>query len=119
MFTATAQPEDLPGPAGSPNPADGAAGLGLDTDVEWAAGAQTDSHDVYFGTAYPLGAGEYRGNQQGTIYDPGPLTVDTTYYWRVDEVNAAGSMPGCTWSFTTAGEAPEVIHSDGFESDGN
>jgi hypothetical protein len=118
-FTATAQAEDLPGPAGSPNPADGAAGLGLDADVEWTADPEADSHDVYFGTAYPLGASEYRGNQQGTAYDPGPLTVDTTYYWRVDEVNAEGSMPGCTWSFTTQGAAPEVIHSDGFESDGN
>jgi hypothetical protein len=42
--------------------------------------------------------------------------VDTTYYWRVDEVNDEGSIPGCTWSFTTQGEPPEVIQSSGFES---
>jgi hypothetical protein len=119
VFEAAAQPQDLPGPAGSPNPADGASGLGLDTDIEWTAGPQTDSHEVYFGTAIPLGAGEYRGSQPGTGYDPGPLTVDTIYYWRVDEVNADGNMPGCTWSFTTQGEPPEIIHSSGFESGGN
>jgi len=119
VFEAAAQPQDLPGPATNPNPADGAAALGLHTDIDWAAGSQTNSHDVYFGTAFPLGDGEYRGNQPGTVYDPGPLTPDTTYHWRVDEVNAEGSMPGCTWSFTTQGEPPEIIHVSGFESDGN
>jgi hypothetical protein len=119
VFEAAAQPQDLPGPAGSPSPTDGAAGLGLHTDIEWTAGPQTDSHAVYFGTANPLGASEFRGNQPGTVYDPGPLAVATTYYWRVDEVNAEGPLRGCTWSFTTQGEPPEIIHSSGFESGGN
>ena len=115
VFEAGGQPEDLPGPAGSPSPADGAGGAGLDADLAWGAGIMADSHDVYFGTALPLGPGEFQGNQPGAAFDPGPLAADTTYFWRVDEVNAEGTVRGCTWSFTTAGEAPEVMLSDGFE----
>ena len=118
-FAAAASPENLPGPASAPSPGDGAAGVGLQTDLAWSAGAQTDSHDVYFGTVYPLGAGDFQGNQPGAAFDPGPLATDTTYYWRVDEVNAEGAVRGCTWSFTTQGEPPENIHSSGFESGEN
>jgi hypothetical protein len=39
-------------------------------------------------------------------HDPGELPWETTYYWRVDEVNAVNPdspWPGKVWSFTTAG----------------
>lgn len=109
---------DLPGPAVSPSPDDGASNVGLKTGLEWGGGLAADSHDVFFGTSYPLGPGEFQGNQPGTTFDPGPLAAGTTYYWRVDEVNAEGSTRGCTWSFTTVGEPPEVILISGFEGDG-
>ena len=35
------------------------------------------------------------------MFDPGPLAPNTTYYWRVDEGNAAGTTPGPVWQFTT------------------
>ena len=107
---------DPPGPPSSPSPADGAADSGIDTKIAWTAGSLAISHDVYFGTASSLGAGEFQGNQAGTTFDPGPLAAGTTYYWRIDEVNADGATPGCTWSFTTQGEPSETIHADGFES---
>jgi hypothetical protein len=44
-------------------------------------------------------------------YAPGSLTLATTYYWRVDEVNAV-TYPGSVWSFTT--QAYKVV--DDFES---
>ena len=103
-----------PGPATGPSPADGAELAGLDTDLSWGAGAGTVSHDVYFGTAFPLGVAQFQGNQPGTTFDPGPLAADTTYFWRIDEVNAQGSTRGCTWSFTTHG-ASEMIIISGFE----
>jgi hypothetical protein len=117
-FETTIPLGNLPDPASEPSPADGATGVEPGSDIEWTAGLQTDSHDVYFGTATPLGAGEFRGNQLGASYDPGPLELNTTYYWRVDEVNAEGSKRGCTWSFTTQGQLAEIIFSDGFEGDG-
>ena len=119
VFGAAVQPENLPGPASAPNPGDGAAGLGLDSDLAWTTGDQAISHDVYFGSVNPLGETEFRGNQSATSYDPGPLAASTTYYWRIDEVNTAGRTAGCTWSFTTQGEQPVIIHQDGFEGGGN
>jgi hypothetical protein len=104
-----------PGPVSGPGPADGATAVALDTDLAWTAGNGALSHDVYFGTASSPGVGEFRGNQAGPAFDPGPLAPATTYFWRIDEVNADGTTPGCTWSFTTADEPPETIHADGFE----
>ena len=117
-FEAITPLENLPYPASGPIPADGASGVEPGSDIEWTAGLQTDSHDVYFGITTPLGASELRGNQVGATYDPGPLELNTTYYWRVDEVNAEGTKRGCTWSFTTQGQLTETIFSSGFEGDG-
>ncbi len=40
-------------------------------------------------------------NQDSANYDPGTLTADTTYYWRVDEIGTDGVSHGETWSFST------------------
>jgi len=95
---------ELPGQASVPSPAIGATGIGVDNDLVWTAGTQTDSHDVYFGLSAPLGAGDFEGTQPGATFDPGTLSYDTTYYWRVDEVNIYGTTTGATWSFTTESE---------------
>ena len=113
-----ADPADLPGPATAPVPADGAIGQGLDVQLGWVAGAQTDSFDVYFGTAFPLDEGDLQGNQPGTTYNPGPLLPGTTYYWRVDGENDVGIARGCTWSLETEPGEQELIMSDGFEGAG-
>lgn len=73
------------------------------TTLKWVAGASAtaSSHDVYFGTDSTPDSSEFKGNQSGTAYNPGPLMPATTYYWRVDQVNAQGTMTGDVWSFTT------------------
>ena len=91
-------PSDPPDPAQDPFPADGETGLAVDANLNWTAGAGAASHDVYFGTSQPPGL---QGNQNGTGFEPGPLSYNTTYYWRIDEVNAAGTTTGTEWSFTT------------------
>jgi len=115
VFDAKGQPENLPGPAGSPSPGDGATDVGLDASIDWAAGAAADSHDVYFGTATTLGPEDFQGNQPGTAFEPGPLAAGTTYFWRVDEVSAEGSVRGCTWSFATVTTPSGIIFDDSFE----
>ena len=40
-------------------------------------------------------------SQIGTTYDPGPLELNKTYYWRVDEFDGAVTQKGDVWSFTT------------------
>ena len=41
-------------------------------------------------------------NLNTSSYDPGLLSAATTYYWRVDEINALGTTTGSLWQFTTA-----------------
>jgi hypothetical protein len=90
-----------PGQATNPSPADLATGVSITADLSWTAGSGATSHDVYFGTDSTPDAGEFQGNQSGTTYDPGTLSLNTTYYWRIDEVNGSGTTTGTVWSFTT------------------
>lgn len=86
------------GQATNPNPVNGATNVSTTLSLTWVAGANTDSHDIYFGTTSP---GVFQGNQTVTLFNPGALDYDTTYYWRVDEVNNQGTTQGTIWSFTT------------------
>jgi hypothetical protein len=56
---------------------------------------------VYLGTSSEPA---FIGNQAATSYVPGLLEQSTTYYWRIDEVEADGVTvhTGDVWSFTTA-----------------
>ncbi|MHC4394626.1 MAG: LamG domain-containing protein, partial [Planctomycetota bacterium] len=87
-----------PGQASSPSPADSATDVSIDADLSWTAGSGSTSSDVYFGTTSP---GAFQGNQTATTFAPGTMSNDTTYYWRIDEINAAGTTTGVVWSFTT------------------
>ena len=99
--------------AGAPNPANGAVDIKQTLILKWGAGDQALSHQVYFGTdeeavrIADTGLSEYIGTRElgSESYDPGKLQWDTTYYWRIDEVNNANpDSPwiGGVWSFTTA-----------------
>ena len=90
----------LPCKAYNPNPAHGAPLVSLSTLPSWSAGRYADSHDVYFGTN-PDPSADFQGNQIETTYDPGILSSETTYYWRIDERNENGATVGDVWSFTT------------------
>jgi len=99
--------------ASDPVPADGQGDVPRDVVLQWKAGEFAAAHDVYFGTSFddvntagqanPLGALVSQG-QSGTSYDPaGMLDFGQTYYWRIDEVNAAPDntiFKGDVWSFT-------------------
>ena len=91
-----------PGTPGNPTPTNGSTSVDINQDLAWAAAVDADSHDVYFGTNPLPGAAEFQGNQSATNFEPGMLIPSTTYYWRIDEVNAYGTTPGATWSFQTA-----------------
>ena len=91
-------PRSNPDEASSPSPVDGATNVNINADISWTAGSNTTSHDVYFGTSNPP---PFVQNQSGTSYDPGTLEYNTTYYWRIDEKNSAGTTTGKIWSFTT------------------
>jgi hypothetical protein len=99
--------------ARNPKPPNGATGVKHTTKLVWVAGDNAAKHNVYFGTdatavenATTASAAIYRGQQNldATSYVPteAPLQWNKTYYWRIDEVNAADTWKGRLWSFTTA-----------------
>jgi hypothetical protein len=59
-------------------------------------------HDVYFGTNPTPGTKEYKGPLPMAMYfSLDPLVPGTTYYWRIDEIDAAGNKyTGNVWSAT-------------------
>ena len=102
----------LPVRARNPQPLNGIVGVRLIDTLDWMAGDHAASHDVYFGTDMEAvqnadkSSPEYKGTRglgdEG--HDPGTLTWDTTYYWRVDEVNDTNPdspWVGTVWSFST------------------
>jgi hypothetical protein len=102
-----------PGAVGSPNPYNGAENVKQTTVLRWVAGDDAGSHQVYFGTDKAAvsnattASTEYKGikNLDDVQYDPGSLMGDTTYYWRIDEVNNLNPnspWKGGVWTFTTA-----------------
>ena len=82
----------------NPSPVNGATHISIKPILSWTAGIDSISHDVYFGTTNP---GTFRGNQTATNFNPGILAENTTYFWRIDEHNASGTITGDVWSFTT------------------
>jgi len=101
----------MPGQAYNPSPPDGAVDVDTDVVLSWIPGTYALSHDVYFGFGeYPVYpefpeyrfSREFKGNQTSTQFDPGPLRGDTTYFWRIDEVNSNGTRTGVLWNFTTS-----------------
>ena len=102
--------------AHNPTPANGAIHENTWAMLSWEAGDTAVSHDIYVGESFTNvqngTGGTFRGNQTATFYYvgipgfpyPGGLVPGTTYFWRVDEIEADGEAihTGFVWSFTTA-----------------
>jgi len=92
----------------NPEPVDGAQFEDADVDLSWEPGMNAIMHAVYFGTdaeevANATGAAVQMGP---TSFDPGPLAVESTYYWRVDTFNGSEWIKGPVWSFRTMPDIP-------------
>jgi hypothetical protein len=93
-----------PKTAYNPGPADAAESVDPDVVLEWTVGFGAKLHTVYFGDNFDEVDNASGGLPQGiTTYTPGPLELAKTYYWRVDEFDAAATYKGDVWSFTTQG----------------
>jgi hypothetical protein len=110
--------------ADAPNPPTGAVNVSQTSILSWSAGERAASHDVYFAEdanavadANTTTTDIYCGRQalDAVSFDPGNLEWGKTYYWRIDEVNAAdpeSPWKGAVWTFTTA----DFIVVDDFET---
>ncbi|MHC4331095.1 MAG: LamG-like jellyroll fold domain-containing protein, partial [Planctomycetota bacterium] len=97
--------------ASQPDPVDGAIHPETWVSLGWSAGGTAVSHDVYFSDNLDdvtTGTGDaFRGNQAATTFIsgfvgfpyPDGLVPGTTYYWRIDEVDAENKYTGPVWSF--------------------
>jgi hypothetical protein len=109
----------IPVQASVPSPASGQTGVSPDALLNWRAGREAASHEVYFsvdeqavvdGTALV-------GTVSQCSYDPASLNVEVgkTYYWKVVEANQVetpSAWESDVWSFSTR----EYIVIDDFES---
>ena len=107
-FTTESPPVTPPDKVTGESPFNGETDVLVDVVLSWSAAAGAQSYDVYFGTDPVAVANattfdpEFMGNRTALSYDPpGTLAYNTTYYWRVDSVNTAGTTKGDLWSFTT------------------
>jgi glucuronoarabinoxylan endo-1,4-beta-xylanase len=97
-----------------PVPFDGTEDVSANVILTWKQGGFAEKHDVYLGTDEAKVTDANRSNSLGvlvsqnhstTTYTPSEfLNLNTTYYWRVDEVNSAPDytiFKGQVWSFKT------------------
>ncbi len=98
--------------ATNPAPVDGAQKTLRKLTLSWEEGEDAEKHDVYLGTDFNDVNDANRSNPLGVLVSQGQITAtyspdldfNTTYYWRIDEVNSAGYdaiFKGDVWSFTT------------------
>ncbi|MHC4540885.1 MAG: LamG-like jellyroll fold domain-containing protein, partial [Planctomycetota bacterium] len=97
------------GPASDPSPDVGAQDVPRETILSWTPGEfapAVNGHIVYLSESF----NDVNDGLGGTTHSasnyapPQRLDFETTYYWRVDEVNAPPDstvFPGDVWSFTT------------------
>ncbi|MBN2132924.1 MAG: hypothetical protein JW741_25720 [Sedimentisphaerales bacterium] len=101
----------MPFEAHYPSPYDGALWRKTDQTFSWTAGQGASTHRIYGGTDEALVAagdpnallGE-KSENSFSITEVGleALDPDTRYFWRIDELDAAGTVtPGPVWTFTT------------------
>ncbi len=91
--------------AADPNPADKALGIVMSL-LKWTPGDSAQFHNVYLGTTPDLGPANLVGPRQVVpmFFAAMANVPGTTYYWRVDEVEAdlKTIWTGDVWSFTLA-----------------
>jgi len=84
------------------SPEDGKMFVDPNVTLSWAAGFGSVLYTVYFGEDFDTVNNATGGSPRGLIgYNPGPLEMNKTYYWRVDEFDGDNTYKGDVLSFTT------------------
>ncbi len=98
-FTSCADLVSAPGQASNPSPSENDPDVTIEASLSWTAGTGAASHEVFFGEGDEFTP---KGIQSSSTFFPATLLkYATTYKWRIDEVNSAGTTRGEVWSFTT------------------
>jgi hypothetical protein len=95
----------------NPNPNDKASNININTDLSWDGGDpdvnDTVTYDIYFSNTTPPLMVE--ANHSLTVYNPGILSFNTTYYWKIVAWDNHGDTNiGDIWFFTTEKNKPPL-----------
>jgi hypothetical protein len=99
--------------ADDPSPVDGAQGQPDRPVIDWMAGVGAVEHALYLSTdknaVTNSAAGALKVRGADTSFVPAALNWNTTYYWKVDEIDADGNVnAGFVWSFKVADYIPVI-----------
>lgn len=99
----------------SPTPANSATNQSTSATLSWQCSDPDNdplTYDVLFGTTNPPAS--VSTSQSAATYNPGPLTGNTTYYWKVTaKDDQSHQTAGSLWSFATAAASSTVTDYDG------
>ena len=106
----------IPKRASEPDPSDNASNIDINPTLSWKSGRGAIEHNVYLDTDEAAVEGGTADSETvaESSYTSATLMLDTTYYWRVDEVNSLADYPTWSsdvWSFSTV----DSIVADNFE----
>jgi hypothetical protein len=91
-----------------PTPADNATGVLPSTSFSWSPAARAAGYELYLWKTSESAPETPTAVLSTPGYTPtATLDGETSYSWRVDSTNGAGSTTGTVWQFTT-GELPEA-----------
>ena len=83
-----------------PYPTDGAEFVSPNVELSWTAGFRAKMNTVYFSDNFDDVNNAIGGiPQPATTYIPGPLELDKTYYWRIDEYDGVTTHKGDVLTF--------------------
>ena len=100
VFTST--PITVPAAPALASPSNGATGISTSPTLSWNASAGTASYTVQISTDPNFSATAVNASTTSTSFSVSNLTGNTTYYWRVNAQNSAGTSAWSqVWSFTT------------------
>ena len=102
----TPAPDGKPGRAFNPQPRHQEVDLPVDGRLHWTSGGLVRKHNIYFGEENPP---PFMQQQLNPDFDPGQMKYNTSYFWRIDEVNAAGTTIGNSWQFKTENPPPDLV----------
>jgi len=93
----------------NPDPINGSYNVNINVNLSWTGGdpdpGDTLTYDVYFGNNSP--PPKVVDNQTNTVFDPGTLEINSTYYWRIiawDDIGWFTKSP--LWLFSTGDNMP-------------
>jgi len=90
-----------PNQPSNPSPSNGATEVSVNTDLGWSGGdpdGDSVTYDVYFGTSSNP---PFKRNQSSKTYDPGTLSYNQKYYWKIVAKDGWESTSSSVWNFTT------------------